>query len=84
MDDASLNRIETYDDEAEVLEATMEALRAAGRDDGADAMSDVRDLVTALRVADERLAGGEGAVTVGSANAAGASTHVDGIGNEGE
>jgi hypothetical protein len=75
--------METYDDEAEVLEAAMKALRTAGQGERAAAISDTRRLVAALRGADERLASGEGAVTViDAANAEGASERVDEIGND--
>jgi hypothetical protein len=73
IEDASLNRLETYEDEAAILAATDEALRNAGHDDRADAVAGMSRIVGLLHRADERLAHGDtGVVDVGTAEGAAA------------
>ena len=55
----STNRIESYDDENEILESARAALKRRGRDDLLGALGETSDLVTEIRDADKRLYTGE-------------------------
>lgn len=56
---ASTNRIESYDDENEILDAARAALKSRGRTDLSNALGETRNLVTEIRAADKRLYTGE-------------------------
>ena len=83
IEGASVNRLETYDDEAAVLDATIAALRKAGHNDRADALVDTRRIVGILRQADDKLAhGGSGMIDVVRDDAAGAAEIIEGLTEE--
>jgi hypothetical protein len=60
--DASTNRLQTYDDEAEVLAALAARLRARGQGEAADALDGRRERVALLQDVDARLVRGDGLV----------------------